>query len=270
MKWVRRLALGLLGGVVGAYAAALVTLYVLQRDFQYEPQGQIFSLDEAGLAGLAEPVSIATGGGAAVAGWYAPPRQGQPLIVYYKGNSGSFSHEYERYAQFVADGFGFLAVDYRGFPMSPGDLSQDNVLEDALAAFDFAAATGHALVIWGRSLGSGPASYVASRREAAALLLETPFYSAVAVAHDRYWFFPVGWLMHDQYPVGEWIGAVEEPVYVAHGTADETIGTHHGRLVHAAAPNKADLWIVEGAGHADLWAAGIWPRARTFFAQNAD
>ena len=102
------------------------------------------------------------------------------------------------------------------------------MLADALAAFDWLQAKGFPIVLWGRSLGSGPATYVASQREADALLLETPFISAVAVAADRYGFLPVGLLMHDQYPVDQWIKDVAEPVFVAHGTADKTIGVSHG------------------------------------------
>src|SRR5690606_21079947 len=104
-----------------------------------------------------------------------------------------------------------------------------------------------------------------SRREAEALLLETPFVSAVAVAADRYGFLPVGLLMHDQFPVDQWIVEVEEPVFVAHGTADTTIGYTHGERVHALAPNPAGLWIEPDAGHGDLWERGIWERAREFF-----
>ena len=97
------------------------------------------------------------------------------------------------------------------------------------------------------------------------LLLETPFLSAVAVAGDRYGFLPVGWLMFDQFPVNEWIGKVDEPVFVAHGTADTTINYTHGERLYALAPHKDELWIEPGAGHADLWDRGIWGRARTFF-----
>jgi hypothetical protein len=107
---------------------------------------------------------------------------------------------------------------------------------------------------------------VASRRPTDALLLETPFLSAVDVAFDRYPYFPVYWLMHDQFPVKDWIRLVRAPVFVAHGTADTTIDVHHGKAVYALAPNKYDLWIVPGANHDDLWAAGIWAKAQAFFA----
>jgi fermentation-respiration switch protein FrsA (DUF1100 family) len=170
-----------------------------------------------------------------------------------------------RYEAFVADGYGFLAFDYRGFPASPGEISQEHILADALAAYDWVKQKNHPIVIWGRSLGSGPATYVASEREADALLLETPFDSAVSVAQERYPVFPVAWLMKDQFPVDQWILKVTEPVFVAIGTADRTIPPQHGQRVYDLAPDKAGIWVVDGAGHSDLWGRGIWARAETFF-----
>lgn len=286
MKRLRRIAIG--AGIVAvlAYAMVLGAMYFFQRDFQYDRGGQLLALSETKLA-EAELVSFVTFNGPAVkmergsqllyvetdgplgslTGWYQPPAAGKPLIVYFRGNAQSFSREHERFEAFVADGYGFLAFDYRGFPGSPGEVSEANILADGLAAYDWAAAKGFPIVLWGRSLGSGPATYVASLRDADALLLETPFDSAVSVAADRYWFLPVGLLMSDQFPVDAWIKDVSEPVFVAHGTADRTIGVSHGERVHALAPNPDELWIEPGAGHSDMWARGIWDRAKAFFAR---
>jgi fermentation-respiration switch protein FrsA (DUF1100 family) len=264
MNLVKQIAIGVVVAVAVAYLAVLGVLYFFQRDFQYDRGGRMLDLSETALTNV-ELVSIPSADGSAVAGWYAPPSAGRPVVLYFRGNAQSFSREHERYAQFVADGYGFLAFDYRGFPGSPGELSEENVLADALAVFDWLAEREDTILLWGRSLGSGPATYVASQREAEALLLETPFVSAVAVAADRYGFLPVGLLMHDQFPVSEWIEEVEEPVFVAHGTADTTIGYTHGERVYALAPNPVELWIEPEAGHGELWDRGIWERAQEFF-----
>ncbi|MEO7224057.1 MAG: alpha/beta hydrolase, partial [Devosia sp.] len=196
MKWLGRIAVFLVVVVVFGYAAASAYMYFNQRSFQYAPEGKFLDLGET-LLKTAEVVEIPTSNNERIRGWYAPPQPGKPVIVYYKGNADSFSDEHVRYEQFVADGFGFLAFDYRGFPASPGVLNQENVLKDAVAAYAFAQNKGFPLVIWGRSLGAGPATFVAKERDARALLLETPFDSAAAVAKDRYWFLPVDWIMQD-------------------------------------------------------------------------
>ena len=250
--------------VVLGYLTALGVLYVKQRDFEYAPGSQVIALADTALKG-AQAVAIPTTDDATVNGWYQAPTPGKPVVLYYKGNADSFSSEHERFEAFVKDGYGFLSFDYRGFPESPGSISEQHVLDDALAAYDWLKAKGSPIVVWGRSLGSGPATYVASRRSPEALLLETPFLSAVDVAFDRYPYMPVYWLMQDQFPVKDWIGQVKAPVYVVHGNADQTIDVHHGRAVYDLAPNKYGLWIVDGADHGDLWKDGIWEKAKVFF-----
>jgi fermentation-respiration switch protein FrsA (DUF1100 family) len=265
MRIPRRILVGIAIVVVLAYLMALGYMYFFQRDFQYDTSGRLLELTETELT-TSELVSIPSSDGSNVAGWYAPPAAGMPVILYFRGNAQSFSREHERYEAFVADGYGYLAFDYRGFPGTPGEVSEVNILADSLAAYDWLAAKGAPILLWGRSLGSGPATYVASVRDAKALLLETPFDSAVAVAGDRYGFLPVQLLMHDQFRVDDWIKDVTEPVFVAHGTADKTIGVQHGQRVYDLAPNKAGIWIEEGADHGDLWDRGIWARAKVFFA----
>lgn len=265
MKFVRRIVIALVALVIIAYAAVLGYIYFNQRALQYTATGEITALADTKIKG-AEEVTIPTTDGAVVHGWYAPPADvGKPVVLYYKGNSGSFSEEHERFEAWTADGYGFLAFDYRGFPLSPGEISQQHILDDATAAFDWLKAKGQPIVIWGRSLGTGPATYIASIRDADALLLETPFLSAVNVAFERYPYLPVGLLMSDQFPVNEWITKVDEPVFIAHGTADQTIDVTNGERLYQLVPHKYDLWIEPGADHGDLWARGIWGRAKTFF-----
>ncbi|MDB5622363.1 MAG: alpha/beta hydrolase [Devosia sp.] len=264
MRIFWRLAGALALLVVFAYAGVVAYMYFNQRALQYFPDGEMTSLAQAGLAG-AQAVSIPSEDGV-INGWFQAPVAGKPLIVYYKGNSGSFSSEHERFTQWTSEGYGFLAFDYRGFPASPGTISQDGILADALAAFDWAAGKGYPIVIWGRSLGSGPSTYVASQREADGLLLETPFLSAVTVAEERYPVLPSRWVMQDQFPVNEWIVDVAEPVLVAHGTADTTIDVSNGERLYQLVPNKDELWIEPGGTHVDLWERGIWANhARPFF-----
>lgn len=239
-------------------------MYANQRALQYSPAGEITELSATKLTS-AEPVAITSGTGI-VNGWYQAPSPGKPVIVYYKGNTGSFTYEHERYERWVADGYGFLAFDYRGFPTSPGEITEDNMLQDSLAAFDWVRETTPApIVIWGRSIGTGPATYVASERDAKALLLETPFLSAVNVAAERYPILPVWWVMQDQFRSDLWIKNVTEPVLIAHGTADTVIEVSNGERLYKLAPNPYELWIVPSAGHSDLWAAGIWGHAEPFF-----
>jgi fermentation-respiration switch protein FrsA (DUF1100 family) len=263
MKLVRRVVIGLIVLIVLAYGAVLGGMYFFQRDLQYDKTGAITALADTALIG-AEEVSIPSDG-SVINGWYEAPEAGKPLIIYYKGNSGSFSYEHERFETWAQAGYGFLAFDYRGFPESPGSITERGILDDSVAAFDWATSKGSPIVIWGRSLGSGPATYVASVREADALLLETPFLSAVNVAAERYPLLPVYWVMQDQFRVDNWIKSVTEPVMIAHGTADTTIDVSNGKRLYELVPHPDELLIVPGGTHGDLWDRGLWSKAEPFF-----
>ena len=263
MRLLRRILVGLVVLVVLGYAAVVAGMYMFQRELQYDGDGPITALADTAIVGAAD-VAIPVDG-SVVNGWYEAPKPGKPLIIYYKGNSGSFTREHERYATWTQAGYGFVAFDYRGFPASPGSISQQGILDDAVAVFDWAAAKGFPVVIWGRSLGSGPSTYVASVRDADALLLETPFLSAVTVAGERYPLLPVNLVMQDQFPVSQWILDVAEPVLIAHGTADTTIDVSNGKRLYDLVPNKDALWIVPDGTHSDLWDRGIWGQAEPFF-----
>jgi fermentation-respiration switch protein FrsA (DUF1100 family) len=163
------------------------------------------------------------------------------------------------------DGYGFLAFDYRGFGGSPGDISEAHILADSLAAFDWLDSKGYPVVLWGRSLGSGPATYVAGHRDAQALLLESPFLSAVSIAARTYPLIPVGLLMLDQYHVDEWIGFVDEPVFIAHGAKDVDIPASNGEAVYQLAAHPAGIWLDPEGDHDNLWERGVWEQAKGFF-----
>jgi fermentation-respiration switch protein FrsA (DUF1100 family) len=250
--------------LVAAYIGVHAYMFFKQRDLQYEVAGEQVALAEADIPG-AQEVKIDTGNDKQIYAWYTPSSQNKPTIIYYRGNSGSFTREHKRFAQFVADGYGFLSLDYRGFPGTPGALNQENILEDALNVYDWVAARDDQILLWGRSLGSGVATYVASEREAIALALESPFTATVDVAKERYPYLLVDVVMQDKFPSREWMKDVNEPVFVAHGTADKVISVHFGERLYEMVPNKDGIWIVEGGTHGSLWDDGIWAEVKAFY-----
>ena len=68
----------------------------------------------------------------------------------------------------------------------------------------------------GESLGTGVAVALAATQEAAALVLDAPFSSAVDVAAVHYRMLPVRWLMLDQFRSDLAIRDVHIPVLIVH------------------------------------------------------
>lgn len=79
-----------------------------------------------------------------------------------------------------------LIVEYPGYSIYKADKSADVVLEDSLTVFDYLTENlkidAENIIVFGRSIGSAPATYLCSQRKPAALILMSPFTSLRAVA----------------------------------------------------------------------------------------
>jgi uncharacterized protein len=249
--------------MVTVYLLAVGYLYAVQRDFVFQPSGSLPYPAAVGLSRVT-PLQLFTPDGASLTVWHAPPAGGLPVFLYFHGNAGNLSHRASRFRQIVASGFGLLAVSYRGYPGSGGQPTELDLVGDGLMLFDWLAARNETIVVYGESLGTGIAAAVASERQAAALVLESPYTAAVDIAAKQYPWVPVGLLMKDQFRTRERIGDIEEPLLVIHGSDDETIPVDHGRRLYELANPPKRLVIVEGAGHGDLWRRGIWQMVLDF------
>jgi fermentation-respiration switch protein FrsA (DUF1100 family) len=253
--------------LMGLYCAALLGLALFQRDLQYHPGAAVVAPAQAGLAKI-EALKLASGDGEMLVAWYAPPaRDDLPLILYYHGNSGVLADRAARFRRLVASGYGLLAVSYRGYGGSTGTPTQDGILLDAEAAYKEALRRGFAgrrLLIMGESLGTGVATIIASRHEAAALALDGPYFSALDVAAGRYPIFPVGYLMRDPFRSDLAIVNVHMPVLMMHGEKDAIIPIASARKLFELAHEPKQFIAVPDAGHLVLGLDAVYPRAQAF------
>jgi uncharacterized protein len=250
-----------------AYLSALTYLYLFQRSYVFHPGGILEEPEAVGLPGI-QAVKLVAGDGAMLTAWYAPAAPDQPTLLYFHGNGGNVSNRADRFKQVTASGFGLLAPSYRGYPGSEGSPSEAALAADALLAFDWLSARSSNIVVHGESLGSGIAAFVAAERTVAAVVLEAPYTAAVDIAAAVYPWVPVGLLMHDQFLTREHVRRIDEPLLIAHGTADRVIPVDHGRRLFQLAGDPKQLATFEGAGHEDLWAAGLWQSVLDFLAEH--
>lgn len=262
MKHAKRAAVVL----AALYGLALAALALFQRDLQYLPSGPLLTPVEAGLERV-EALHLATQDGETLLAWFAEPKPGRPLIVYFQGNGGSLSARADRFRKMLASGYGLLAIAYRGYPGSTGSPSEAGLLRDGEAAFAEAARRGYTdrrIVVMGASLGTGVATLLAARHKAKALVLDSPFLSALHVAQQRYRLFPVGWLMRDPFRSDLAIGAVEMPVLMAHGEDDTIIPVAEARGLFALAKEPKTLILVPHAGHLVVARPEVYPQVEAF------
>jgi uncharacterized protein len=250
--------------LVAIYGLAVVGLAVFQRRLLYFPDRRLTHPAEAGMSGV-EELRLVTDDGEMLVAWHLPPRKGHPLILYFHGNGGALVDRVPRFRMFAASGYGLLAVSYRGYGGSTGSPTQTGLMRDGEAAYREARARGYEsdhIVLMGESLGTGVAIALAATHEAAALVLDSPYSSAVDVAAVHYRMLPVRWLMFDRYRSDLAIRDVRIPVLIVHGDDDRVIPMNLARRLFERANEPKEFISVAGGGHLVLGLPEVFVRVR--------
>lgn len=258
LKW-------LIAVVALGYAGAIALLYFKQGDFLYPRQTGRTAPAAANLAQADEHV-LDTPDGEKVIVWHVPPKGSRPVILFFHGNGDFLAGRVPRFRAVTADGTGLVALSYRGYGGSSGLPSEKGLLTDAASAYRFTAAKYEAkrIVVWGFSLGTGPAVATAAEHPVGKLILEAPYTSTADVAASVMPIIPVRWLMRDQFRSDQRIGKMTAPLLVMHGARDPGIAIQFGeRLYELANQPKRFVRFPEG-GHDDLDAHGAIETALQF------
>jgi hypothetical protein len=262
---------GVIVVVLFVYVGLAAMLYFSQRSMMYFPETIHTSPAQAGLP-EAEEISLTAADGVRLVGWHVPPRDGQPVILYFHGNGGALRYRVERFRKLIGEGLGLVAVEYRGYAGSQGSPSEAGLFADAEAAYAFAAGRyrPEQIVLWGESLGTGVAVYLAAEKPVGRVILEAPFTSAAAVAAGRYWFMPVRLLMKDQFRSDERIAKVAAPVLILHGVNDRVVPYAMGETMFDLAQGKKHIARFLEGGHEDLDQYGALHAVGRFLSGNLD
>ena len=113
----------------------------------------------------AQEVWLNSADGERVIAWHVPPRDDKPVVLYFHGNGGSLRLRVDRFQKIVAAGVGLVGLSYRGYGGSTGTPTEQGLIEDARAAYAFAAERYPGrIAVWGESLGTGVAVALASEK----------------------------------------------------------------------------------------------------------
>jgi alpha-beta hydrolase superfamily lysophospholipase len=214
--WLRILSL-----VVLIYLGICVVYFLFQERFIFVPS---FSLEGFNNKLASEVKEY----------YFQTPHQGQihalllkvenpkGVIFYLHGNTGSLQRWQFMAEELSGYGFDVFVMDYRGYGRSKGPRSEARMHRDAEYCYDWVAENcNYSLkIIYGRSLGSGFAIRLASRRKANALVLETPFFNLADVAKSYLPIIPVRFLLRYKFRNDLHLPHVDCPIQLFHGTKD--------------------------------------------------
>lgn len=249
MSRVRRWVTIALAVVALLYGAVAAILYSWQRDLLFIGSVRPVALP-ATPPGYRD-LRLSAADGTPLRAWYRPAANGKPVILFFHGNGDTIAGSAAAVAPYVAQGYGAMLPEYRGYGGMPGRPSEALVSDDADRALGWLKAHGivdRAIVMMGYSLGTGVATQTATRFRPRALVLFAGYASIDRVAAGRFWFLPVRYLLTEHFDNAAKLPRVAAPVLLLHGTADRTVPYDNLAELRRVRPDAAVV-TAPGVGH---------------------
>ena len=174
------------------------------------------------------------------------------VVVYFHGNKENIEH-YAKFANnFTKHGYEVWMEDYPGFGKSTGERTEKKMFEQGLQIQKMATSKygKDSIIIYGKSFGTGIASYVASESNNQRLILETPYYSIPSLFSCYAPIYPTNKMSTYKIPVNKFLVDVDYPITIFHGTDDGVIPYRNAaRLKTVLKPTDEFITIEKGTHH---------------------
>ena len=235
-------------------AVVSIFLYFFQERFLFHPEKLpkdfVFQYENQQV----EEYNLELSDGAVINGLHFKSENPKGLVYYLKGNSKSIKGWGKFAVDFTLHNYDVIMIDYRGFGKSTGKLSQESMKRDALYVYDKIKekVKESRIIVYGRSLGTGLATKVASMNNPKALILACPYFSMSKNAKRYLPLIPLGLVMRYRMPTYKWIKYVKCPISIIHGTNDKVIHFKSGLRLSQLKPDTTKLYPIIGGGHKDL------------------
>lgn len=176
------------------------------------------------------------------------------VILYFHGNAGDLSRWGNITEYFVEKDYDVLVMDYRTYGKSSGKLSEKAFYKDAQYCYDYLLKhySEDKITLYGRSLGTGIASYLAKENSPKQVVLETPYHSIEDVANYRFPILPVKQLLKYRFPTFQYLKKVDCPITIIHGTEDNVVPYSSAKKLLELGIDNLDFITVENGNHNDL------------------
>lgn len=273
--WLSR-ALFLTGGVLAAYVGLCLLVSLLEPGFLFFPEpyrpGGDWDLPERDPD--VEDVWIETEDGRRVHGWWLSPPPASPArhtVLFLHGNAGNLAGRGWWAKRLSALPAQVLMIDYAGYGRSEGTPGEAALFADVRAAHRYLTedkgVSPQELVVYGKSLGGGPACYLATERPVAGLILDSTFTSVPDMGARQFPFLPVRLLSRHRFDNLARLPNLKVPLFHFHSKADEVVPFAMAPRLHEVVPGPKTFHAYEGHGHNELIAAAsqdVLDRIRSF------
>jgi len=239
-------------GCIIAYFLIGGFLYFAQRHLLFMPFKEKIT-PKGWRAGEMQAVTFKTKDNLQLTSWYKPPSSKKLTILYLHGNAAHLGYRVPFIRAYMKAGYGVLLVSYRGYADNPGSPSEVGFRLDADAALAFLKEQGIAennIVVFGESLGTALAVYLASKHQFAGMVLLSAFTSIAKVGQYHYPLFPVKYLIKDKFDSEKLIAKTNTPTLFIHAEKDNIIPFSYGLALYKMLPhdNKHSI-VINGKNH---------------------
>jgi uncharacterized protein len=172
-----------------------------------------------------EEINIPSFDGKKLNGLLFKSEQSKGLIFYLHGNAGNLSTWGSIAETYTSLGYDIFILDYRGFGKSEGIIENEkDVLTDVSIAYKKLSKKYNEqnTVIIGYSIGTGPATYLASINHPKFLILQAPYYNFTELSSERVPFMP-DFLKKFSFETNNFIKKVKAEIFIFHGSKDQII-----------------------------------------------
>jgi pimeloyl-ACP methyl ester carboxylesterase len=240
--------------ILAIYFVLSVTLYYLQDYFLFKPEKLPKDFQFLYENQVVEEYNLETRDGAIINGLHFKVAKPKGVVLYLKGNSKSIKGWGKFAVDFTRSEYDVIMVDYRGFGKSTGKRSQKAIKRDLQFVYDKikGKVDEKYIILYGRSLGSGFATKLASLNNPRMLILDAPYYSLTNVTGRYIPFMPLSLIIKYPMPTYKWLKYVDCPIRIIHGTQDKLIPFKSSVKLSQIKPKKTRLYPVIGGGHKNM------------------
>jgi len=225
--------------LLAVYFLVGLVLYLKQRDLLYYPSEKVTH---------SYPTMILENEGEKIHMTITNPGQ-EKALLYFGGNGEAVAAGAQVFAEELPDYTTYL-VDYRGYGQSTGKPTEAGLFSDALVLYDAIHHKHQSISLFGRSLGTGIACYVASQKETEKLVLITPYDSVKNIAQARYPLYPMGLLIKDPYNSLKRVPRIKAKTLILIAEHDTVVPKQHAyRLANAFPQSQVEVHEIKGSAH---------------------
>ncbi len=256
--------------------AGLVLLYVFQEKLIYYPQKMKKNEADTMLKLCSQHsqidlLSIETEKDVRIHGWLVknPDREKSPVIIYFGGNAEEISY-LVHYANKIK-GWSLALMNYRGYGLSEGRPTEKNLYHDAVLLYDYLSRREdidrERIIVMGRSLGTGVATYLAQQRQVAGVILVSPYDSLISVGKEVFPFLPVRLLLRNRFDSLSRAPSISAALLVIVATDDHIVHPRHSKKLLEKWGGPVSLKVIEGEDHNTIHDnAQYWEMINAFLA----